>query len=97
MASQYDMLSSMKAPIENSAAIETRQAFELHLTQALTWVRSQPNMSLLTCDYNQLLNKPMPILESVSRFVGRPLAIDLMRERIDMGLYRHRENKVRIM
>ena len=93
MASQNDMLPITSPPIERSSDIETRQAFELHLSKVLTWVRGQPNMALLTCDFNQLLNEPMPLLERVRKFVGVPMAIELMRERIDMSLYRHRKRR----
>lgn len=89
LASQNDMLAATGVTVADSSDIEARQALELHLAQVLTWVQSQSNMALLKCDYNQMLNTPMPILESVSRFLGIPLAMEQMRERIDMGLHRH--------
>ena len=92
IASQNAMLARRGSPGGERSDAEWRVLFTRELANARHWLAEQPNFKVLYVNYNELLAAPEAGLESVARFLERPLDTQAMRTAIDASLYRHRQD-----
>lgn len=91
LASQKEMLKRSEKP-EGEASDETLAGlYSRHLAQVESWLQQQPNVSFINVDYNELLEKPLPIVEAINSFLGGELDTAQMLQVIDSKLYRQRK------
>ena len=98
LASQQKMLArrgekSDPAEDEQIAGIsdeEMARLFRKHLASVESWLKGQPNFSVLDVDYNEMLGNPEPQIEAVNRFLGGALNEARMANVVNPNLYRNR-------
>ena len=69
---------------------EMADLFDKHLQQVNGWLAEQPNMDVLTVDYNGMLADPLPDVERIVAFLPQPLDPEAMVAVVDPDLYRNR-------
>lgn len=75
-------------PGGNSAAME--ELFQRHLIEVNRWLAAKAETEVLRVHYHRVLREPQAMAEEVARFLGVPLDIAAMVERVDGSLYRNR-------
>ena len=65
-------------------------AYTKHLARVQAWLASQPNISVLDIDYNDLLAAPRPGARSANHFLNDALDIESMVSAVKPELYRNR-------
>jgi hypothetical protein len=91
LASQKQMLVRRREDPHKVGDDEMTRLFEKHLTQVDAWIKSQPNITRLDVDYNQMLIDPVPQVMAINQFLGGTLDVDKMIEVVDPALYRQRQ------
>lgn len=61
-----------------------------HVEETRQWLTSQSNIAIFDCDYNAMLEEPLPWLSRVNEFLGGQLDIEAMLSSVDSSLYRNR-------
>jgi hypothetical protein len=90
LASQKKMLERRGEPTDRVSDDELSRLFAKHLQKVETWLRGQPNFSLLYVDYNAMLADPSPFVRQVNQFLGGSLDEQKMAAMVDPSLYRNR-------
>ncbi|MBN2292297.1 MAG: sulfotransferase family protein [Pirellulales bacterium] len=67
-----------------------KEAFTLHLERLFEWLHDQRNISVLTVNYNELLDNSRQYAETISEFLGNIPVVPAMVQAIDPNLYRNR-------
>jgi len=93
LASQRKMLAHRGEQADATNDAEIAALFEKHLQATKAWLQSQPNLTVLEVDYNQLLANPTPYVEAINRFLGNALNVAAMAQAIDPNLYRNRSGR----
>jgi len=64
--------------------------YRRQLQEVMTWLREQPNFSVLSVDYHEVLNNPQQIVQQLNSFLDGRLDTDAMLRVPDWSLYRQR-------
>ncbi len=91
LASQKQMLIRRGEDPNKVGDAELTRLFEKHLAQVDAWIKTQPNITRLDVDYNQMLKDPVPQVIAVNQFLDGTLDVDKMLEVVDPTLYRQRK------
>src|SRR5215207_505479 len=89
LSSQKKMLEHRGEPSRMSDD-EMEQQFHQHLTALKPWLVRQPNMEVLSINYNELVAQPGPFCEHITDFLGLPIDPVRMLAVPDKQLYRNR-------
>ncbi len=90
IASQNKMLVNRG---ENSSKVddeEVARLFNKHLKQVYAWLNQCSKAEYIDVNYNQMLQKPIPLLKQVNQFLGSELEVEKMVAVLDPALYRQR-------
>lgn len=90
LASQKKMLARRGEPTDRISDEEMTRLFSKHLQKVDTWLRAQPNFTVLYVDYNRMLADPLPFVRQINQFLGGQLDEQRMAEVVDPQLYRNR-------
>jgi hypothetical protein len=90
LASQKKMLERRGEATDRVGDEELARLFAKHLQKVETWLRGQPNFSVLYVDYNKMLADPTPFVRQVNQFLGNTLDEQKMAVMVDPALYRNR-------
>lgn len=90
LRSQRRMLEHRGEAADTVSDNEIAELFTKHVTKTLTWVRNQPNFTLLEVDYNVMLQDPLPSIRAVNQFLGNRLDEVAMAQVVNPDLYRNR-------
>jgi Sulfotransferase domain len=74
-------------PIDHARLAEI---YERQLQEVMTWLRSQPNFSVLSVAYRDVLHDPEKVVRQINRFLDGRLDTDAMLRVPDWSLYRQR-------
>lgn len=95
LASQRKMLVHRGEDEDKMDDVKMSALFEKHLHQVEQWMESQPNVSVLYIDYNEMLSDPMHQIERLHEFLDNSLDLEKMANVIDPDLYRNRQEQLR--
>jgi hypothetical protein len=95
LASQRKMLAHRGEDEDKMDDAKMSALFKKHLQQVKKWIESQPNVSVLYIDYNQMLSDPMSQIERLHEFLDNSLDLEQMANVIDPDLYRNRQEQLR--
>ena len=90
LASQKKMLERRGEPTDRVSDEELSRLFAKHVQKVETWLRGQPNFSVLYVDYNAMLAGPQPFVRQINQFLGGSLDEQKMAAMVDPSLYRNR-------
>jgi hypothetical protein len=90
LASQKQMLIRRGEDPNKVGDAELTRLFEKHLAQVDAWIKTQPNITRLDVDYNQMLKDPVPQVMAINQLLGGALDVNKMIEVVDPVLYRQR-------
>jgi hypothetical protein len=90
LASQRKMLVSRGKDPDTISDAEMGRIFGLHLQKVAAWMASQPNLSYLEVNYNQMIMDPDPLIGRLNQFFDGKLDERKMRGAINPALYRQR-------
>lgn len=88
--SQRDMLISRGDPAATQPADRIIRALSREVEHSKEWLDKQPNFSVLSVPYAEVLRRPEIWSHTISRFLDRDLNEALMNVVVDPSLYRHR-------
>lgn len=66
------------------------EMLERHLNRVRDWLALQPNYTVVTIDYNQLITSPLPPVTTVNQLLGGQLDVQRMCAVVNTSLYRNR-------
>jgi len=89
LASQKKMLDH-RGQISKLSDEEMEQQFHTHLAALKPWLVRQPNMEVLSINYNALMAEPATFCERIAEFLDLPLNQSQMLAVPDTQLYRNR-------
>ena len=89
LASQKKMLDH-RGQISKLSDEEMEQQFHTHLAALKPWLVRQPNMEVLSINYNALMAEPATFCERITEFLDLPLNQSQMLAVPDTQLYRNR-------
>jgi hypothetical protein len=92
LASQAAMLKTRNEPMGLDDGT-MRKHYEAHLRKLEQWVKDQKQISVLYCNYNDLVRNPREEARRVKEFLGLPLDADRMAASVDPKLHRQRHTK----
>ena len=90
IASQKRMLTHRQEEETNLSDETLNNLFTRHLAQIEGWIKQQPNMTLISVNYNQLLANPTKEVPALAAAISQPLDQAAMIAVIDQQLYRQR-------
>ena len=90
VASQTKMLQRAGRTGANMPADKLSALFTAERNRITNWVSEQNNMSLMECDYRDILENPVVNAQSISNFLQIKLDTKLMAGVIDLSLYRNK-------
>ena len=90
LASQKQMLIRSDKPTDKVSDEVLAGMYRKHLATVETWLRAQPNVSVLYLDYNAMLADPRRYIAEINRFLGDQLDVEKMATIVDPSLYRQR-------
>ena len=64
--------------------------FDKHLQSVQEWLQTQPNVSVLSVHYSEMLADPLSHIERIAQFLGKDLDVEKMANVVDPDLYRNR-------
>ena len=70
---------------------QMRPAFIAHLDRVFRWLGGQPHIALLKVDYQDLIERPAEMAETVNTFIGGGGDLARMAASVDPTLYRNRK------
>lgn len=91
LASQRKMLLNRGEDPDKISDQDMARLFEKHLRQVQAWMDTQPHVTYLEVNYNQMLADPRPQVDQVNRFLGGGLDTQRMLQVVDPSLYRQRQ------
>jgi hypothetical protein len=91
LASQRKMLVHRGEDPNSMDEAELTAVFEKHLRQIDAWMARQPNMTVLTLRYNDILADPATAVAQINAFTGGGLDVAAMNQVVDPSLYRNRK------
>jgi hypothetical protein len=94
VASQNRMLERLGKDVPRTPTATVVGAFQKHLEEMDGWLSSKPYLSLLRIEHSAVLASPREESERIARFVGMPLNVDEMSQRVERSLYRERAEKI---
>lgn len=65
--------------------------FRSEMTKCENWMKSQPNFKFVNLDYNEMVNSPTSLVQTLNDFLGGDLNTQAMLEVVDPNLYRQRK------
>ncbi|MEA3335274.1 MAG: sulfotransferase domain-containing protein [Chloroflexota bacterium] len=92
LASQKRMLERRGEPTDRVSDEEMARLFAKHTQKVDLWLNSQPNISVLYVDYNEVVSNPHQSVGQANRFLGGHLDEQAMISAVDPQLYRNRAN-----
>jgi hypothetical protein len=90
LASQSAMLIRKGKPAGNVSDEKLSQLYGRHLEQVMTWMEQQPNIDVLTINYNEMLKHPKEDVGRIGAFLGNTLNLERMASAVDGALHRQR-------
>ena len=90
LRSQQIMLGKLNEVKKNAFPMALAQAFGKQVERAETWIRSQPNVSVLYVNYTDVILNAREQGENIYSFLANDLDIDRMTAAVDEKLYRNR-------
>jgi len=90
LASQKQMLIRSDKPTDKVSDEQLAGMYRKHLATVESWLRTQPNVSVLYMDYNAMLADPRRYIAEIDRFLSNQLDVEKMAVIIDPSLYRQR-------
>ncbi|HLA98576.1 MAG TPA: hypothetical protein VJL34_08980 [Anaerolineales bacterium] len=93
LASQRRMLINRGENPDKVSDDQMAEIFEKNLQQIDRWIDSQANATRIDINYNQLIEKPRPLVAEINIFMGGGLDEEKMLGVIDPSLYRQRISK----
>jgi hypothetical protein len=91
LASQKQMLIHSGKPFGMVTDEQLAEMFGKHLANVTTWLKEQPNFSVLYLDYGSILADPQKYADRVNQFLGNNLDRGEMAGVVDQELYRQRK------
>jgi hypothetical protein len=67
------------------------EVYRRQLQEVMTWLHAQPNFSVLSVDYHDVLRDPEQAIKQLNRFLDGRLHVDAMLQVPDWSLYRQRQ------
>jgi hypothetical protein len=93
LASQRKMLIRRGEDPDKIDDEQMAELFTKHVTQVESWLKEQPNMSVLYVHYSEILTNPQPQIIRINQFLGDQLDTDQMTAVVDPALYRNRQEQ----
>jgi hypothetical protein len=90
LASQRKMLERNGLPTDAVQDAEMQQLFESELAKSIRWMRRQDHLRFIEINYNELIDHPQSVLQSVDGFLKQSLDLAAMAAVINPRLYRNR-------
>ena len=90
LASQRRMLVRRGEPVDTLSDAKLAAISAKHLQQVQAWLAAQPNIAVLTVDYNALVADPPQHAAWVNSFLGEHLNVAAMCAAVNPQLYRNR-------
>lgn len=90
LASQKQMLIRSGKPTDQVSDDRLAEMYQKHLQKVFTWLKQQPNFSVMYLDYNAILADPSQFTEQINHFLGDALDVQKMNAVVDRNLYRQR-------
>ncbi len=90
VTSQRRMLSHRGEPQSEASDEKLIEMLERHLNRVRDWLALQPNYTVVTIDYNQLITSPLPPVTTVNQLLGGQLDVQRMCAVVNTSLYRNR-------
>lgn len=91
LASQTKMLVRSGKPTDKVSDEKLAEMYAKHLTKVKSWLKQQPNISVLYLDYNKILADPATSSKQINLFLGHSLDEQKMAAVVDPNLYRQRK------
>jgi hypothetical protein len=91
LASQKQMLIRSGKPSDEVSDEKLAEMYGKHLAIVTTWLKEQPNFSVLYLDYGSILADPQKYADRVNQFLGNNLDRGEMAGVVDQELYRQRK------
>jgi hypothetical protein len=88
--SQRKMLARRGEDVNAVNDAEMAELFAKHVAKVKSWLRDQPNFSVLDIDYNAMLQKPEGYIRTINQFIDDSLDEEAMAKIINPSLYRNR-------
>jgi hypothetical protein len=90
LASQKQMLIRRAEATDKVSDDTLAELYHQHLFKIESWLAGQRNMQVLYIRYDELVQNPPGIIESLVHFLNLPLDMQAMREVPDRSLYHQR-------
>ena len=90
LASQRKMLARNGLPTDAVQDAEMQQLFENELAKSIHWMRQQDYLRYIEINYNELIDHPQSVLQSIDDFIEQSLNVAAMAAVINPELYRNR-------
>ncbi|HST10712.1 MAG TPA: hypothetical protein VLL05_10070, partial [Terriglobales bacterium] len=94
VASQNRMLERLGKDVPRTPTGAVVAAFQKHLRDVDGWLSSKPYLSVLRIEHSAVLANSREESERIAKFVGIPLNVDEMAQRVERSLYRERAEKI---
>lgn len=88
--SQRKMLERRGEDVNAVNDAEMAELFAKHVAKVKSWLRAQPNFSVLDIDYNVMLQKPDDYIHTINQFIDDSLDEEAMTKMVNPSLYRNR-------
>jgi hypothetical protein len=93
LASQRKMLIRRGEDPDKIDDGQMAELFAKHVSQIESWLKEQPNMSVLYVHYTETVTNPQPQIIRINQFLGDQLDTDQMTAVVDPALYRNRQKQ----
>jgi len=90
LASQQAMLARNGQDVGEANDAMLAELFHKALAQFEVWADAQPNIQMLSVDYNRIQQEPFEEMQRLGDFLDRHLDLETMAGIVDPGLYRNR-------
>jgi hypothetical protein len=91
IASQKVMLERYGTASDRLDDARLAEVYRRQLQEVMTWLRAQPNFSVLSVDHHDVLRNPEPTVQQLNCFLDGRLDTDAMLQVPDWSLYRQRQ------
>jgi hypothetical protein len=91
LASQRKMLVHRGEDPDSMDEAELTAVFDKHLRQLDAWMARQPNMTVMSIRYNDILADPASAVAQINAFAGGGLDVAAMNRVVDPAIYRNRK------
>jgi hypothetical protein len=90
VSSQSVMLKRLGKKGANLSEGQLMDVYQEQLRQIEAWLLERPSFNVLMVNYNELIQKPEPVVAAINQFVGGGLDAGAMKKAVDSSLYRQR-------